>query len=41
MADTVKMTKKGPKWKSFSRAVLKRKRVTVCGNCWRRITWEP
>ena len=37
MADSVKMTKKGPKWKSFSKAALKRKKIVVCGACWRRI----
>ena len=38
---TVKRTKDGKlKWKEFSRAALRRKKIVVCGNCWRIITWE-
>jgi hypothetical protein len=40
MTDSVNMTKKGPKWKSFSRVALRKKKVVVCGNCWRIITWD-
>ena len=40
ISDSVKRTNKGPKWKSFSRAALRRKKIIVCGACWRRITWE-
>jgi len=41
MSDSVMRTKEGKlKWKSLSRAALRRKKVVVCGNCWRIITWE-
>ena len=40
-ADSVKRTRDGKlKWKSFSKAALKRKKFMVCGACWRSITWE-
>jgi hypothetical protein len=29
-----------PKWKTPSRGALRRRKVVVCGNCWRIITWE-
>jgi len=41
MSDSVMRTKEGKlKWKSLSRAALRREKVVVCGNCWRIITWE-
>ena len=40
MSDSVTRTKKGLKWNSFSRKTLRRKKIVVCGECWRRITWE-
>jgi len=37
---SVKRTRKGLKWKTPTRLALRRKRITVCGDCWRRVTWE-
>ena len=37
----LKKNKKGKlKWITPSRAALRRRKVVVCGNCWRIITWE-
>ncbi len=34
-------TKRGKlEWITPSRAALRRRKVVVCGNCWRIITWE-
>jgi hypothetical protein len=41
ISDSVKRTKKGKlKWKSFSRKALRRKKIVVCGECYRKVTWE-
>lgn len=41
MSTTVKRTREEKlKWKEFSRAALRRKKVVVCGQCWREANWE-
>jgi hypothetical protein len=38
---TVTRTKKGKlKWITPSKAALRRRKIVVCGACWRSITWE-
>jgi hypothetical protein len=37
----LKKTKKGKlKWITPTRLALKRRKIVVCGVCWRSITWE-